>query len=98
MAKTKRLRGPHAKLAHAAHNGKAPAAGRPQAGPPFKTHADDPDPMLLRVEQVAKVLGIGKRTVWRLVSGGTLPPPVALGRCKRWKHSDVTRFVEGLKG
>ena len=52
---------------------------------------------LLRVEQVAEVLGISKRTVWRLVSGGQLPQPVAIGRCKRWKQADVERFVESLK-
>ena len=54
------------------------------------------DIVLLRVEQVAEALGISKRTVWRLVSGGQLPQPVAIGRCKRWKQGDVERFVAGL--
>ncbi len=98
MARTKRLGVPHANLAHAAHNRKASAPCRPEAGLAFETYVHGTETMLLRVEQVADVLGISKRTVWRLVSGGILPPPVTLGRCKRWKHSDVARFVEGLKG
>ncbi len=52
--------------------------------------------VLLRVEQVALMLSVSKRTVWRLVSGGQLPQPVSIGRCKRWKQTDVEQFVEGL--
>ena len=52
---------------------------------------------LLRVEQVADVLGISKRTVWRLVSAKQLPQPLAIGRCKRWKHGDVEQFISRLK-
>ena len=53
--------------------------------------------VLLRVRDVAETLGVSKRTVWRLVSGGRLPQPVAIGRCKRWRQADVEQFVEGLK-
>ncbi len=53
--------------------------------------------MLLRVEQVADIIGVSKRTVWRLVSGGQLPQPVSIGRCRRWKHADVEQFVKELK-
>lgn len=52
---------------------------------------------LLRVEDVAGLLGVSKRTVWRLVSGRRLPQPVAIGRCKRWRQTDVERFVDELK-
>ena len=52
--------------------------------------------VLLRVEQVAAELGVSRRTVWRLVSGGRLPRPLAIGRCRRWRRADVERFVVGL--
>lgn len=53
--------------------------------------------MLLKVGQVAQKLGVSPRTVWRLVSGGQLPRPVAIGRCKRWHRADVEVFVKSLK-
>ena len=52
--------------------------------------------MLLNVGQVADKLGVSPRTVWRLVSGGKLPQPVAIGRCRRWHRADVEAFVDSL--
>jgi excisionase family DNA binding protein len=54
-------------------------------------------PALLRVEAVAEMLDVSTRTVWRLVSGGELPQPVAIGKCRRWRLADVEQFVSGLK-
>lgn len=53
--------------------------------------------MLLRAGEVAQLLGVSTRTVWRLVSAGRLPPPLAIGRSRRWEQADVERFVENLK-
>jgi excisionase family DNA binding protein len=52
---------------------------------------------LLNVNDVAVVLSISKRTVWRLLSSGELPAPVSIGRCKRWLASDVDAYVSTLK-
>ena len=53
--------------------------------------------VLLRVEQVADVLCVSKRTVWRLVSGGRLAKGMHVGRCRRWLSADVEDFVRTLR-
>jgi excisionase family DNA binding protein len=56
--------------------------------------------LLLSAPEVAGCLGIGVRTVWRLVATGELPAPVRLPgtRATRWRRADLDRFVEGLDG
>jgi excisionase family DNA binding protein len=53
---------------------------------------------LLCVQEVADRLGVGRRTVWKLVRDGDLPGPVRLGkgRIVRWRASDIDAFVEAL--
>jgi excisionase family DNA binding protein len=73
-----------------------------------QTVADDrdgrkPHPMptserLMMVEEVASMLGISVRFVWRLVARGELKRPVRLGRSRRWVYSDALAYVEKLKG
>lgn len=55
------------------------------------------DITLLSAAQVAEKLGVSRRTVWRLVSLGTLPKPMLLSaRCARWRASDVAAALEKL--
>ena len=49
--------------------------------------------LLLNVQAVAHLLSIGTRTVWRLVSAGKLPPPITIGRSKRWPRQLIEEFV-----
>lgn len=51
---------------------------------------------LLTAKEVAGTLRVSVRTVWRLVSGRTFPKPVSVGRCKRWKLSEIERYLDGL--
>jgi predicted DNA-binding transcriptional regulator AlpA len=51
------------------------------------------EPLLVDVAAVAKLLGIGKATVWRLVAAGQLPPSVKLARRRLWRVADVGSFV-----
>jgi excisionase family DNA binding protein len=52
---------------------------------------------LLRVEQVARRLAVGRRTVWRWLSQGKLPPPVRLSRaCVRWRAEDIEAHLARL--
>lgn len=48
---------------------------------------------LLDVEQVAAILGISPRGVWRFRDGGRMPAPVTLGRLVRWRQADLTAWV-----
>jgi len=45
---------------------------------------------LLNAEEVAAMLGISERTLWRLRSAGKVPEPVRFGRCTRWHLADVS--------
>ncbi|MFC1762699.1 helix-turn-helix transcriptional regulator [Planctomycetota bacterium] len=49
---------------------------------------------LLNVRQVASMLGISQRTVWRLKDAGKLPPPVHLGSSVRWNRQSLNQFLE----
>jgi predicted DNA-binding transcriptional regulator AlpA len=52
---------------------------------------------LLTVKDVAEILCMGVRTVWRKSSEGAIPKPVTLGRLiKRWRASDLQRYLDRL--
>lgn len=48
--------------------------------------------------QVAEILGVSKRTLYRLIADGSLPKPVKVGSCSRIVESELTVFIETLKG
>ncbi|MCC6682854.1 MAG: helix-turn-helix domain-containing protein [Phycisphaeraceae bacterium] len=50
--------------------------------------------LLVNVAQVAELLGLSERTVWRLVSTGEIPGPIRLGRSCRWSRKVIEMFVE----
>lgn len=49
---------------------------------------------LLRVEEVAEILAVGKSTVYDLIDSGELPA-VKFGRAKRVRPATLAAFVEG---
>jgi excisionase family DNA binding protein len=49
---------------------------------------------MIDVREVAKILGISTRSVWRLVAKGELPPPIRFGRTVRWRTVDIDRCIE----
>ena len=49
---------------------------------------------LLTVDEVAALLGISVRSVWRLVSSGKMPRPVKLSRSCRWKKAEIIEWVD----
>lgn len=53
----------------------------------------DLTPILLAVRDVAFLLGLGERTVWRLCGEGKLPPPISVGRSKRWTRQIIEEYV-----
>ena len=48
---------------------------------------------LLTTKQVAELFQVSRRTVIRWRDNGTLPPVVRIGRCVRWRRSDIDGFV-----
>ena len=49
---------------------------------------------LLSADEVAAMLNISERTLWRLLSAGKVPEPVRFGRSTRWRLSDVREWIE----
>ena len=49
---------------------------------------------LLKVAEVAALLKVSTRQIWKLAASGRLPTPVRLGRSVRWRAADIDAFVE----
>jgi len=57
------------------------------------------DARLLTAREVAELLRISVRHVWRLAGAGALPAPIALGpQTKRWRLKDLRKRVAALAG
>jgi excisionase family DNA binding protein len=50
-----------------------------------------------RVREVAELLSLSVRNVWRLVADGRLAAPVKIGRCSVWFESDIIDFQTNLR-
>lgn len=51
------------------------------------------DLRLVTAKEVAAMLDISLRTIWRRLSDGTMPPPVRLGRLVRWRLADIRKWI-----
>ena len=51
-------------------------------------------PLTLDVNEVAQLLGVSKRTVYRLLDAGQIPKPLKLGNATRWRRTDIELFVK----
>lgn len=54
----------------------------------------DTAPVLLTAEEVAAMLGVSERTLWRLLSAGKIPQPVRIGRNTRWRVAEIRDWIE----
>ncbi|QDS97083.1 helix-turn-helix transcriptional regulator [Adhaeretor mobilis] len=62
----------------------------------------DPPPAVTRKEgasllatpkQVADLLQVSTRTLWRMRSAGSLPTPVRLGAAVRWRRAEIEAWI-----
>ena len=49
---------------------------------------------LLTVKEVAEMLGLSERTVYRLSDAGNMPSPVKLGAAVRWRVKELDSWIE----
>lgn len=49
---------------------------------------------LLSARQVAELLNISTRTLWRLKSAGRLPAAIRIGKSIRWRREDLNTWIE----
>ena len=52
---------------------------------------------LIDVGEAAKILSVSRRTLYRLIDSGQLPPPVKVGRSTRIVASEITDYIDALK-
>lgn len=62
------------------------------SGPPQRSGVVS-DYSLLRAREVARLLAVSVRSVWRLASTGLIPTPVKVGGATRWRARDIHAFV-----
>ena len=62
---------------------------------PPSTESAPPAKLLLNIAEVAALLGLAERTLWRWVSSHTFPTPdVSLGkRIRRWRPETIQAWV-----
>lgn len=53
---------------------------------------------LLTVEDVAGLLKLHVRSVWRAASAGLLPKPIKVGGSTRWRLVDIQAYIEDQIG
>ncbi len=51
-------------------------------------------PRLLTVEQVAELLQVSTRTVWRLRSAAKIPEPLIFGGSLRWRAAELRTWID----
>ena len=55
--------------------------------------------MIYRLQEVKKVTGLGRTSIYRKMADGTFPQGVKLGaRATGWRVSEVEAWVAGLPG
>ena len=54
----------------------------------------DAAPKMITAEDLANLMQISERTLWRLLSGGKIPQPVRIGRNTRWRLAEVEEWIQ----
>lgn len=56
----------------------------------------DPDdlPRLITADELAAILGLSKRSVWRLVANGEIPEPLRVGGSTRWPLDEIEAWLD----
>ncbi|MDC8753827.1 AlpA family transcriptional regulator [Erythrobacter sp. sf7] len=64
---------------------------------PDATTSDTPvntaQPTLLTIKEVLRLTRLGRSTAYRLLSAGSFPNPIKIGRSSRWLKSDVDEWI-----
>ncbi len=51
------------------------------------------DPCLIAAADLARLLDISTRALWRLRSAGRLPQPIRLGGAVRWRLAEIKQWI-----
>jgi len=51
-------------------------------------------PLLISVGELAMILKVSQRSIWRLLSAGKMIEPIRIGGAVRWRFSEVKRWID----
>ena len=51
------------------------------------------EPCLIAAADLARLLNVSTRTLWRLRSAGQVPQPIRLGGVVRWRLEEIRKWV-----
>ena len=54
----------------------------------------DTAPILISAGELASLMQVSERTLWRLLSAGKVPQPVRIGRNTRWRLAEIRDWIE----
>lgn len=54
---------------------------------------DGAEPVLLTAGQVAAMIQVSRRTLWRMLSANRLPAPIRIGGVVRWRIGEINRWI-----
>ena len=55
---------------------------------------EHPERVLITVDELADMLGLSARTIWRMLSGGNMVEPVRIGKNVRWRLYEVRQWID----
>lgn len=55
------------------------------------------DKLLVKADEAAAMLGVGRSTLYTMVSNGSAPAPVKIGTMTRWKVADLQQHVQAMQ-
>lgn len=68
------------------------------AAPAKPAHSPPSDEKnFISAEEVAGLLNIGVRTVWRHRQAGKIPPPIFIGGLTKWRRLDIEDWIRDQK-
>ncbi|WP_458429100.1 helix-turn-helix transcriptional regulator [Pseudomonas aeruginosa] len=53
--------------------------------------------MLLTIDDLQAQLRISRAKIYRMISRGEFPAPQKLGRCSRWRKTDIENYLSSLQ-
>lgn len=51
------------------------------------------EPLLISAAEVARLLQVSTRTLWRQLSAGQIPSPVRFGGTVRWRLEEIRKWI-----
>ncbi len=55
--------------------------------------SSSPEPLLVPAAEVARLLNVSTRTLWRQLSAGQIPRPVRFGGTVRWPIDELRKWI-----